>query len=229
MNVCACSAFRNSTSYLTRYFVQMAALRRELVKRGDSLHLILCEGDHTDATRSMLPGWLTDFDSTLIHYDHGQPNFGSVVNLERFAMLAGVWNRIWAQIPEDADAVLFVESDLIWHPNTMMRLIDHTREYPAMAPMVMLQREGYPSDAYYDCWGMRKDGLPFNHRPPYFQPWPVSEPVRIDAAGSCMAIQGDIARRLMWPAEDVVRGVCRQIYELGGSVWIDSALEIFHP
>lgn len=229
MNVCACSSFRSSTGYLARYFDQMAGLRRSLARRGDGLYLVLAEGDHADDTRAQLPDMLWNFCATLISYDHGGPDHGSVVNAERFANLAKVWGRIWAAIPNDADAVLFVESDLIWAPATMLALIDHLREYPAMAPMVMLQREGYPPDSFFDVWAFRKGNLPFNHRPPYFSGWPSSVPVQIDTAGSCIAFRGDIACQLVWPPEDVVRGICRQVYELGGSVWLDPALAIVHP
>ena len=168
------------------------------------------------------------FRSTLIRVDHGGPDHGSVVNAERFANMAKVWNRIWAAIPGDADVVLFVEADLEWHPKTMITLIDSLREYPAIAPMIMLRREGFPIDAFYDCWAFRKDGLPFNHRPPYFQGWSTDMPVLLDSAGSCIAMRADIARMVTWPAEDVIRGICRQIHELGHGVWLDPWLEVYH-
>lgn len=239
MNVCACSAFRSSTNYLTRYFVQMAGLRRGLARRGDVLRLVLGEGDHADDTRAMLPTWLGDFDTTVISYDHGGPDHGSVVNLVRFANMAKMWNHIWAAIPDEADAVLFVEADLEWHPDTMLKLIDRLTEYPTMAPMCLLRRKDYPVEYFYDCWGFRKDGLPFNMLPPYFAGWPSMPtdgtrwlsaplPFLLDSAGSCLAIRGDLARMLTWPEEDVIRGVCRQIRELGHGVWLDPALEVFH-
>jgi hypothetical protein len=229
MNICATSAFRNSTGYLARYFAQMGGLQRLLDARGDTLYLVASEGDHADDTRVQVRRRAAEFECTLISYDHCGADYGSVVNGERFAMLAKVWSRIWAQIPDNADVVLFVESDLMWQATTMLALIDRLREYPAMAPMVLLNREDYPPDTYYDVWGYRKDGLPFNHRPPFFYGWPPSEPVILDSAGSCIAMHGWLARQLTWPEADVVRGVCKQIHELGHGVWIDCRLEVFHP
>lgn len=229
MKITICSALRSSTAYLTRYFVQVDALRRQLAKRGDALTLVLGEGDHTDDTRAKIPDWLdlVQVDATVVECDHGGPAFGPVVDAQRFRQLAFVWNRIWERIPAGVDVVLFLESDLIWHPNTVVGLVDRVIQgLPAVAPLV-LERG---SHKWYDTWGFRRDGQQFRKEPPYADRWPAAGSLlRLDSAGSCIAINGHVARRLHWPEDNVVIGLSRQIYGMAGPVWLDSELKVEHP
>lgn len=228
MNVTLCSAFRSASRYLDRYFAQMAGLQACLEERGDSLRLILGEGDHADTTRFLLPEAALDFDAEIVSLDHGQLDYGSVVHPIRFASLAQVWEQIWSKIPESADVILFVEADLAWEPSTLVALIDHLETYPAVAPLIMLQRNGYGADAHYDSWGMRKDGKMFTLYPPYFDGWPTTEMTQLDSAGSCVAMRGEYARQVEWRADDLIMGICHQIYDLGGSVWLDPTQRVIH-
>jgi hypothetical protein len=232
MNITVCSAFRSATSYLTRYFAQIAALQRILSDRGDRLHLVLSEGDHSDDTRERLWDIIAhqdvSLDAEVIQFDHHGGDYGSVVNPVRFANMAKVWNRIWSRIPEDADAVLFLESDLLWHPYLICRLLADLEEYPAVAPMVFLRRENWHPQTFYDTWAFRKDGQHISAAPPYFPGWDRELPIRVDSAGSCLAIRAEVARKVTWPAEDVVVGLCQQINELGWSVWLDPNTTVYH-
>lgn len=228
MNVTLCSAFRNATPYFGRYFEQVGELAATLADRDDELFCIWGEGDHSDDTRRVLQAAALVYEADLVTVNHGGPDHGSVVNAERFANLARVWNAIWQRIPQDADAVLFVESDLTWSPATMLALLDDLEHVPAVAPMVLLKREGYPADFWYDTWAFRRNSRNFRHEPPYFDTAPVWSLVMLDSAGSCMAIRGDLARQLTWPAADVIVGVSRQIYEHGGSVWLDPKATVHH-
>lgn len=229
MNVTLCSAFRDSSAYIGRYFEQIASLRAALEMRGDCLGLVLGEGDSVDDSGEALYAAIVEgrYETTLLDVTHGGPYHGSVAHPERFRQLAYIWNEIWSAIQHNADAVLFVESDLIWDAPTLVALIDHLAVVPAIAPMVMLERKGYPANCFYDVWSFRKNGQHFNPLPPY-DAWLDSDLMQLDSAGSCIAMRGDLARQLHWPDEDVVVGVCRQIYELGGSVWLDPALKIIH-
>lgn len=229
MNITLCSAFRNSTSYLLRYFCQIAELMQALDDRGDSMNLVVGEGDSTDGTLSMLHELKgPDFDIVhLVDCTHGGTEFGSVASPERFRQLAYVGNCIWAAILPDTDAVLYVESDLIWSADTMLKLIDRLQEYTAISPMIYLRRDGYPADAWYDIWATRKDGKNFGHLRPYHTCYNAATPFLVDSTGSCMAIRGELANQLVWP-DDVFVGICRNIYDLGASVWIDPTLSVIH-
>lgn len=241
-NVTLCSAFRTATRYLHRYFEQMAALQALLTARGDSLHLVLGEGDHTDATRELLPTLTTGFDAVsaaasfpltraatdIVSFDHGGPDHGSVVNPVRFANMAKIWNRIWARIAQDADVVVFCEADLVWKPAMMVELIDNLKTVPAISPMIMLKRHGWPDDAFYDNWAFRRNGQHIGLTPPYFDGWDRQQPIQVEAGGSCLAMRGDLARLVTWPPEDVIVGICRQLYEQGASIWLHPGLEVTH-
>lgn len=228
MNVTLCSAFRNASGYLERYHSQVWELTLALRNRGDRLYCIWAEGDHTDKTWGMLHSYAIGKDVEILSVNHNGPDFGSVIRPQRFAQLAGVWNAIWQRIPQDADAVLVVESDLIWQPETLLALLDDLGHVAAVSPMIELEREGFPKGYFYDRWAARKDGKNIGGMPPYFPGWNMKELIQVDSMGSCMAIRGDLARQLHWPEEDVFVGLSRLIYELGGSIWLDPTVSVRH-
>lgn len=194
------------------------------------LDCIWGEGDHIDHTRRVLDVASTFYDAEIVTVNHGGPDHGSVVNADRFANLAKVWNEIWQRIPQDTDAVIFVESDLIWQPATMLALLDDIEKVPCVAPMTILRREGWPPRFFYDNWGYWRNGTQIGTMPPYFADLlPDTHLLELDCAGSCLVMRGDIARHVYWPSEDVVRGVCRLIREQGGSVWLDPTQKVIHP
>lgn len=227
MNITLCSAFRDSTPYLATYFNQVNALDYELHKRGHKLSFVWGEGDSVDGTLRMLEGAKFRFRATVIDCTHGGAAIGSVVSEERFKQLGYVGQCIWSAIPDNSDAVVWVESDLLWQPETLAGLVDNLEEYPAISPMIMLDRAGWGKKTWYDTWAARKDGIHFAHRPPYHPCYVADQPFRVDSTGSVMAIRGDIARQLVID-ERVLVGMCAQIYELGHSVWINPALSVFH-
>jgi hypothetical protein len=47
--------------------------------------------------------------------------------------------------------------------------------------------------------------------------------------GACVAIRGDLARKVNFPEYDVFIGWCRQVKEQGASIWLDCQLRVFHP
>lgn len=231
MNVCLCSSFRDASGYLARYFAQVDALNKALKQRGDRLRVIAGEGDSTDCTRELLEQHLAEADylTTLVDVTHGGPKYGSIVAARRFKQLAGLWNKIWSHIPKNYSAVLFLESDLVWEADTLLALVDSLEKYPAIAPMILAPR--ISPTFFRDEWAFRKDGRHFRHAPPYFDDDSMEAPgipVQIDSAGSVLAIRGALARQLTWPEVDVIVGICRQLYEVGASVWLHPQLSVAH-
>lgn len=89
MNVVICSAFRNSESYIDRYFEQMYELERLLFLRGDCLSLVLGYGDCSDDTATLLFEHTSGgIGARLIDVSHGGPTFVSIVHEQRFKQLA---------------------------------------------------------------------------------------------------------------------------------------------
>jgi hypothetical protein len=198
-----------------------------LFQRGDTLSLVLGEGDHEDNTSSRLRSWFTQYDTTIINCNHGGLEYGSVVHPERFKNLLYVWDRIWKSIRSDSDVVVFLEADLMWEVSTIVSLIDLTKEVAAVAPLIALRRKGYKPGAHYDSWGHVKDGKMFELYPPYFKNYPYKGLTEVDSAGSCLAIRGDYARAITWDM-DLIRGVCYQIRNMGGKVYVNLSLGVIH-
>lgn len=229
MNIALCSAFRNSVQngHLDRYLDQVWELYSIL----DARHKFCCvwgEGDSTDETRFRLTHDSRSWPATIMDCTHGGADYPSIVIEERFQQLAQVGRCIWAAIPTDTDAVVYVESDLIWEAEMMVALIDRLQEYPAISPMVLLDRKGWAANAFYDTWGaIGLNGQHFEHFPPYNAGYKANEPFPVSSMGSCMAMRGDIARQIVVD-DRVFQGISAQIWAMGGSVWIDPKLFIWH-
>lgn len=230
MNVTLCSAFRNSVQngHLDRYIEQVWALHGALDERGDALYCVWGEGDSADDTRSQLASGLYAWDFALVDCTHGGADYPSIVLEERWKQLAHVGRCIWAAIPADADVVVYVESDLAWEAQTLVTLIDRLTDYPAISPMIMLERKGWPVNSFYDTFVFRKDGRHFGHHPPYHPCYRPDQPFMVDSAGSVMAFRGDIARRIVFGEDTIFLGICQQVYEMGYSVWVDPTLNTIH-
>ncbi len=229
MNITLASAFRNSVPYLQRYLSQCDALVDALYYAGHRLSFVWGEGDSTDSTLAMLRAATWRFKADIVDCTHGgAEQYGSVVRAERFKQLAHVGAVIWKAIPDDCDVFVYVESDLIWEPATILGMVERLGEYPAISPMVLLDRTGWSKKAFYDTWGgVGMDGRHFEHQPPYNAGYNPDQPFQVRSMGSCMAFRGDIARRLKID-DDVFQGICRQIYEMGHTVHIDPTLCVQH-
>lgn len=225
MNVVLGSIFRNSSHYLHRYFSQAYRLREELKERGDSLRLVLVEGDSSDDTWEALAKWGRDFDLSRIKREHGGPPWGSVDDPARWRALSFCCNGVMEYITAGDDAVIYVESDLHWEVPTMIRLLDQLDDdHPAIAAMCFTAL-----GAFYDTWGHRKNGKSFGPFPPYHAELKAHDLTEIDSAGSCIVMRGDVARRVRFGPEDCVRGLGRSIWENGYSLWIDPHARVVHP
>lgn len=230
MNITLCSAFRDSviSGHLERYIEQVWAFHGALDERGDALYCVWGEGDSIDGTRAQLAGGLYGWEFALVDCTHGGKAYGSIENADRFRQLAHVGRCIWAAIPADSDVVVYCESDLVWEPATLLTLIDQVAPYSAISPMVMLDRAGWPSNAFYDRWGaIGLNGRHFDHLPPYNAGYKSDEPFPVSSMGSCMAMRGDLARRLTID-ERLFQGISAQIWMMGERVWIDPRLTIKH-
>jgi hypothetical protein len=156
-----------------------------------------------------------------------------VVNAARFKQLAHVASRVWAAIPADSEIVVYVESDLIWDAATMTILIDQVAEYGAICPMVYLERKGWRKDSFYDTWAaVGLDGQHFEHYAPYHASYDPNRPFQVRSMGSCMAMRGEIARRIVFDDSTIFPDICRQIV-FGGNgdsqgVYIDPLLSVYH-
>jgi len=229
MNITLISPFRNVEKYIYRYFGQVIKLYDVLSRRDNNVDFIWGEGDSTDDTQEILARYAKCFSASdsIVDCTHGGPAFGSVVDSQRFLQCAYACNLLLMRIPQDADVVVWADSDIEWEPETILNLIDATKEYPAIAPLVLLKREGWKPDSFYNTFDFRIDGKHFAHDPPYHPK--LDGITKVDSAGSVLVMRGDLARKVHFTAQEVIVGLCGQIYQNGGSVWCNPNLRTYHP
>ena len=223
MTVTLASIFRDSTGYLDRYFLQVAKLEAAL---GEPVRLVLAEGDSADGTYDAISKRLVDHpvDDVLLKVDHNGAKFGSEDNPVRWAQIALVCNAVMEAAKPLPGPMIYVESDLIWEPETMTRLLEDLAVYPAVAPMSM--RGG----RFYDIYGFRgMDGVCWTPTEPYHAEMATGAPlVKISSAGSCIAMQAHVADQVQFGPNDCVVGLGREINHVA-SLWVDTRVQVEHP
>lgn len=216
------SVFRNSQDYLDRYFDQTDELARSM---HEPLRRVCVEGDSTDQTWKVLANRLGPND-VLLKCEHGGPTFESQDIPQRWRQIALACNVAMTaaiRINTEEQAVVYMESDLMWDTPTIHKLVDHLSMYPAVAPMSMQRGR------FYDIWGYVKDGIRFGPYPPYHPGINPGRMVTIDSAGSCTAMTAQAARVVEFSLTDCIRGVGRSLYANGFSLWLDPTLKVVHP
>lgn len=212
----------------------MADLKKELENRNDTLSLVLGYGDSSDGTDIQLTAeYVPGFDVELVDVAHGGPHFGSIVHPQRFKQLAYVGNKLWKEIPKDADVVALIESDLIWRAQTFIDLLElfvalegiHEQTPILLSPMVM-----HLDERFYDTWAFRYNGVNFRNEKPYhkilLERWSYLE---MSSVGSFILMDSEIAKQLCFPEEDVVVGFCKQARLLGARIFLDKLTKVYHP
>jgi hypothetical protein len=206
------SMFHQAETYIPRYFAQVEALRREI-----PVTLYLAEGDSADNTRSTLGAYLKPGDQ-IIDATHGQMVFGSVDRPERWKQVAFVCNLLLDALPQTGP-LIYVESDLIWTAETMLRLLADLDVVDAVAPLCF-QRE-----RFYDTWGFRwEDGTHIGSAPAR-----DTGLVKILSAGSCIAMRPEVYRDCRFSDDEAIVGLCREMRAEGFEMWMDTDLAIEHP
>ena len=85
MNTTVISAFRQAAGYIERYCRQIDELQRLLLRRGDTLRLLLGYGDSTDDSGNILfDECCQRFDCLLLDVSHGGPFYDSIEDPQRF-------------------------------------------------------------------------------------------------------------------------------------------------
>lgn len=214
MTYTLCSIMRDSAHYTDLYFRQVGLLQ----ETRPGLRVIIGEGDSTDETRKRLADAPACVD--VIDVSHGGPNYGSVDNPKRWDLIAGCVRAVLDKAGDPGDALIWVESDLMWSPHDMAGLLEHLDEVPAVAPGSF--HKG--CDRFYDTWGFRQNGQMFTVEPPYWhQPEKrKSGLLKIDSCGSCFVAGPETYDWLgswtgHWPAT------------LGGQLWLDTERMVWHP
>jgi len=209
--------------YHDRYFDQIDKLEATI---GEPVQLCIAEGDSQDGSYPDLMQRTIDRPwDKLLKVDHGGRHFGSVDHPQRWAQVAVVCNAVMDAAALDGP-MIYVESDLIWEPATMIQLLEDLAIVPAVAPMSM--KDG----RFYDTFGHRGlDGERFYSQPPYHRCLDSDRPlVAIGSAGSCIVMREEVARVARFGENDCVVGLGREIrLHAEASLWLDRRVEVVHP
>jgi len=218
------SAFRNSTrDYVQVYMDRVVALRAAL--NGSTLRVHAVEGDSANNTVGYLREEAADRKLPLevVTRDHGGPVFGSTEQPERMTALSHVGNGILEGVQDDDQVLFYVESDLVWSPDVILRLIDQLSPgRDVIAPMV------FAGAAFYDIWGFRVNGHRFGSLPPYYASLSLSGLTPIDSAGSCLVMRAEVARRARMTTGALVE-FCANARAAGFKIFCDGRERIYHP
>ncbi len=231
MHIALASMFRNSTPYLDRYFDQVSRLHRVVRGQGHSFRVLWAEGDSADRTWERLQGMARAYVADCFQRAHGGPVYGSVDDAQRWRQISFVCNALLERVQPEDDALIYVESDLIWEPETMLALLEQLRELDAVAPMCF-HREGF----FYDTWGYRSGGVRFApgapHHPMLLElvPGPARRRYPLDSAGSCLVMRGAVARAARFdPPEQGIVGFGLDLHAKGYHLWLDPCQKVVHP
>lgn len=215
------SVFRNSTGYVDRYCAQVEALRAHT-----DVTVIAVEGDSDDETYKML----CDTDFFVFKAEHGGPMFPSIDDPRRWRQLAAVCNIAMiaaTRLAAPDDVVCYVESDLIWAPETLLTLAEDLTRVPAVAPMSMIVEDG--EERFYDGYGYRRNGRCFDYQAPYCDDWDSEALIPIDSSGSCFVTLGQYLPVINFSPVTCILAVGESLRENGIQLYLDPTVAVHHP
>jgi len=237
--VAICSMFCNSVRRgdLGRFVRQIDALDWP----DDAMRLYLIEGDSRDHTYDELCKWQRGSGRDIVVMQHhlGHTPKGSVTDPDRMIDCSTVGSRaVWSALLDGwAQYILWIESDLIWGPQLLSKLI--ATRVDIVAPWVAvehppthntdhawLEANKRKGSVLYDTWSFRQlpDGATFDREQP-----PPSEPFPLYSAGSCLLMTARAARAGVHASDRAIVGWCEQARRAGYRVWCDPRVRVWHP
>jgi len=234
MNLVIGSCFRDSSDeYMDAYFSRIYMLRQS-TSSDVKIRLLLVEGDSVDSTTWVrLNRKLGEHNlsgSQVILRDHGHPVYGSVATPERLSSFAYAANGIWENLEPSDDLLFYVESDIIWSPQTLAAMVQDLQpsnaDWSIIAPMVHEISTG----GFYDTWGFRRHGIHWTKHdghPTVDAGWQGI--VEMDSVGSCLLIRTEVARQFRLTPEESLVGFCKLASQAGYRIGMDTRLEVEHP
>jgi len=224
MKIAVANMWQNSTAYVYRYLAQFRALQAAAPQH--EFEAVIAEGDSTDGNATWYK--LNElFNGKVFKRVHGGQIYGPVDVTQRWLQISFVMDGVFEHIRPDHDAVIWVESDLIWEPQTMLKLLSYLERVDAVVPMIWMR------SAFYDIWGYRKGGVHFTNEAPYHTL--LSGPSEnglhlLDSGGGCVAMRGEIARTCRCrPPTLAAVGLYMDMKAHGWKVWLDPTLSVHHP
>ena len=220
-NVTIVSAMRNSLAELPAFMTRFEMLAHPPA----CLRLIVVEGDSVDGTLPALREWADkEKRLTVVVCNTGRPHYGSVIDVDRFRVLASVFNAGLDAVDLAWTAhVMFIPSDVQHEPDLLSRLLAH--DLDLVAPFFW----GPGGDWFYDTWGFTRHGERFTNFERRQLPSYGDRPIAMDTIGGCVLMRAAVLRAgVRYSPDDVDRGLCRAAKAKGFTVWADPTTHINH-
>ena len=229
MKLVVLSFFRNAAGGQVQRFMQRVA---DLAEAHRDVHVVAVYGDCVDNTAESLQAHadVRSIPLTLVSHDHGGPVYGSTEHPDRLRALSGLANAgldAVLSLTKGACVVLYVESDLIWDAQTVLRLmdkLDKTRDADVIAPLI------FAGENFYDVYAYRGlDGLRFSPQKPYHHLLHHTLLTEVSSVGSCFVMEGWVLKDSRIRNEQALPGLWQQARKLGHRVYVDPTEKVQHP
>jgi len=220
-NVTIVSSMRDSLPGLRAFMSRFYALAYPPAQ----LRLIVVEGDSVDGTPQALREW-ADKEKRLrvATCNTGAPHYGSVIDADRFRVLATVFNAGMDAVDLAwSSHVMFVPSDVHYEPDMLDRLMVH--DLDIVAPFFW----GPGGTWFYDTWGFSRGGAQFGNFSRSELPAYGDKPIQMDTVGGVILMRAGVLRAgVRYSLDDVDRGLCRAAQAQGFTVWADPTTHVRH-
>lgn len=215
---------RTGAHYLEAFFDRVEKLNTLV-----PLRVIVGENDSQDTSRDMLDYWAqyATYPVTVLDCGDGSPHFSSVDDPVRWASISGVMNKVLDQLSESDDRVLYVDADLIWEPEMVVRLLAKLRpgEVDVLAPIAWSDIHNRP----YDLWGTRRRGERIHPRIGWFPTVQSRGMLNVDSAACLNVMDGRWAREARFGPDNANVGWHDAMRERGARIWLDMDERVVHP
>lgn len=227
-DVTVLSIFRQSESYLDRYFRQVEEL---FALRAAPCHAIWLEGDSSDRTYARLQEQKERMEGlghhvTLVKFDTGGPYWGSVPHADRWLQLATCWNQCLSFLSPCRHTIC-VESDLIWDARVPQSILAKlSPRHPVISPMLMIDRSEdiLGEEWFYDTWGFSIEGKKFRNTFPYYPIKDDNTLMKVTTSGGMIVSTYEVQRTAEWDTKD-----CIMKFPPKYNVYMDKGHKIYHP
>jgi hypothetical protein len=198
----------------------------------DNVRLYLVEGDSKDKTyhnliagamhykKAMYKANRSHTYPTIVKYDTGVDRM-TQNRKARLKCLSDTANKALEAIHHDcwAEKVMLLESDLLYHPDLIERLLAANK--PVVAPNIILKyKHGSP---FYDVWAFRlPNGKSVGQKPVQMS---SGQLIKMQSVGSVVMYDARYVYEGFEFDERAIRGLC----EYSGDVWWDTSTTVWHP
>lgn len=184
--------------------------------------MVIVEGDSVDATQYELVRWaVEDRRVKVVYKPTGKPRYGSIVNAERFEILATVFNAGLDQVDQEwSDYVLFLPVDIRYSPDLLKRLTAWRRD--VIAPFV------FQNGVFYDTWAFSRYDMFFGPFPENMDPIAYM-PLEMTTIGGTMLSRIEVLRAgVRYGLAEVDRDYSRAARAAGYRLWCDPTTKVYH-